>query len=136
MMMMPSTSLLRLLPRLPLFARPTSTVSPLPRSSAAPALYRLPRNIRPYSTPAHAETPPNLDEGEQRIYAKLQARFPGDRVEVQDVSGGCGSFYAIVISSPKFKGMSMIKQHKLVNECLKDDIAGIHGLQLKTIAEE
>jgi stress-induced morphogen len=44
--------------------------------------------------------------------------------------GGCGSFYAIEISSPAFKGLSMIKQHKLVNECLKEDIKGIHGLQV------
>lgn len=24
----------------------------------------------------------------------------------------------------------MVKQHKLVNECLKEDIKGIHGLQV------
>jgi len=24
----------------------------------------------------------------------------------------------------------MVKQHKLVNDCLKEDIAGIHGLQV------
>lgn len=64
-------------------------------------------------------------------------------------AGGCGSFYAILISSPEFAGLSMVKQHKLVNDCLKEDIAGIHGLQvsywfthvqadmqLKTIAEK
>jgi stress-induced morphogen len=45
-------------------------------------------------------------------------------------SGGCGSFYAILISSPKFNGLSTIKQHKLVNACLKEDIQGIHGLQV------
>lgn len=35
-----------------------------------------------------------------------------------------------MISSPEFKGLSMVKQHKLVNDCLKEDIAGIHGLQV------
>jgi acid stress-induced BolA-like protein IbaG/YrbA len=44
--------------------------------------------------------------------------------------GGCGSFYAISISSPEFKGLSMIKQQRLVNDCLKEDIKGIHGLQV------
>jgi acid stress-induced BolA-like protein IbaG/YrbA len=44
--------------------------------------------------------------------------------------GGCGSFYAILVSSPAFKGLSTIKQHKLVNEVLKEDIKGIHGLQV------
>ncbi|WVQ78540.1 hypothetical protein IAT38_000626 [Cryptococcus sp. DSM 104549] len=88
--------------------------------------------LRPYTTPAS----PPLDSGEQAIYDKLRSAFPGEKLEVQDVSGGCGSFYAIVISSPAFKGLSTIKQHKLVNSCLKEDIKGIHGLQLKTIAEE
>lgn len=44
--------------------------------------------------------------------------------------GGCGSFYAILISSPEFSGKTMVKQHKLVNDCLKEDIKGIHGLQV------
>ncbi|WRT67291.1 uncharacterized protein IL334_004259 [Kwoniella shivajii] len=81
-------------------------------------------------------SPPSLDKGEAAIYEKLKTAFPGKRLEVQDVSGGCGSFYAIEISSPAFKGLSTIKQHKLVNKCLKEDIEGIHGLQLKTIPEE
>lgn len=47
------------------------------------------------------------------------------------MTGGCGSFYAILISSPAFKGLNTIKQHKLVNECLKEDIKSIHGLQVR-----
>lgn len=71
------------------------------------------------------------------------------RIADMNCAGGCGSFYAILISSPEFAGLSMVKQHKLVNDCLKEDIAGIHGLQvsywfthvqadmqLKTIAEK
>ncbi|CAD6574147.1 MAG: hypothetical protein TREMPRED_001022 [Tremellales sp. Tagirdzhanova-0007] len=79
---------------------------------------------------------PPLDTGEQAIYDKLSSRFPGKQLQVQDVSGGCGSFYAILISSPAFKGLNTIKQHKLVNECLKEDIKSIHGLQIKTISED
>lgn len=30
----------------------------------------------------------------------------------------------------------MVKQHKLVNECLKEDIKGIHGLQVGSIETE
>ncbi|WVQ71824.1 hypothetical protein IAR50_001366 [Cryptococcus sp. DSM 104548] len=85
------------------------------------------QGLRRYTAPA--------ESGEQVIYDKLKAQFPGSRLEVQDVSGGCGSFYAILISSPAFKGLTTVKQHKLVNECLKEDIKGIHGLQLKTIPE-
>jgi len=48
------------------------------------------------------------------------------------MEGGCGSFYAIEISSSAFKGLSTIKQHKLVNSCLKEDIKTIHGLQVSS----
>jgi stress-induced morphogen len=54
----------------------------------------------------------------------------GDPILRIGFAGGCGSFYAILVSSPAFKGLSTIKQHKLVNEVLKEDIKGIHGLQV------
>ncbi|CAN9478714.1 unnamed protein product [Alternaria alternata] len=50
------------------------------------------------------------------------------------ISGGCGSMYAIQVESPKFKGLTVIKQHKLVNEVLKDEIKSWHGVQLRTKA--
>ncbi|KAL7424134.1 hypothetical protein Q5752_001719 [Cryptotrichosporon argae] len=113
-------------------SRPLGRLFPLASSSAS---VLRPTSIifgaaRRYSAAA------GLDEGERTIYDKLSKRFPGKRLEVQDVSGGCGSFYAILISSPAFKGLSMVKQHKLVNDCLKEDIKTIHGLQLKTIVED
>ena len=37
-------------------------------------------------------------------------------------SGGCGTFYAISITSQAFKGLSIVKQHKLVTEELKKEI--------------
>ncbi len=46
------------------------------------------------------------------------------------ITGGCGSFYSITLSSPLFKGLSTIKQHRLVNECLKEEVKDIHGLQV------
>jgi stress-induced morphogen len=42
--------------------------------------------------------------------------------------------YAIEIESPKFAGLSPIKQHKLVNAVLKEEIAKWHGVQLRTRA--
>jgi stress-induced morphogen len=47
--------------------------------------------------------------------------------------GGCGSFYAITIASRDFAGKPTVAAHRMVNETLKDVIAGIHGLQLKTV---
>jgi stress-induced morphogen len=34
--------------------------------------------------------------------------------------------YAIEIESPKFKGLTVIKQHKMVNQVLKEEIAQWH----------
>ncbi|KAI0347022.1 bola-like protein, partial [Trametopsis cervina] len=71
-----------------------------------------------------------LSEGERDIYAKLTDRFSPSELAVQDVSGGCGTFYAISIASEAFKDLSTVKQHRLVNEVLKKEIEGIHGLQV------
>lgn len=76
-----------------------------------------------------------LTEGEQAVFEKLNARFQPSNLDVEDVSGGCGTFYAISITSLAFKGLPMVKQHKLVTEELKKEIAGFHGLQIKTKAE-
>ncbi|TIA87247.1 hypothetical protein E3P99_03275 [Wallemia hederae] len=94
----------------------------------------LAHRLRLYSQ----QPPPAAEEplaGESRIKAKLEQSFKPSRLQVMDVSGGCGAFYAINIASDSFKGLTTVKQHRLVNETLKEDIAGIHGLQLKTAAE-
>jgi len=55
--------------------------------------------------------------------------------QVNDVSGGCGSMYAIEIVSQRFEGLSMVKQHRIVNEVLAEEIKGWHGVQLRTKVE-
>ncbi|CAD0087500.1 unnamed protein product [Aureobasidium vineae] len=104
------------------------------------------------------EAPDYLDEKELHIFQKLAAELSPtklevraakkqkaersngktdtDDIQVQDVSGGCGSMYALDIVSAKFKGLSVIKQHRLVNAVLKDEIKGWHGVQLKTKAPD
>ncbi|KAL9933273.1 hypothetical protein V8E36_007991 [Tilletia maclaganii] len=76
------------------------------------------------------------DEGERKIIDILTKRFAPKKIQVADISGGCGSFYAITLVSKEFNGLTTIKQHRLVNSELKDVIAGIHGLQLRTRGEE
>ncbi|KZP13074.1 bola-like protein [Athelia psychrophila] len=91
--------------------------------------------FRGYTTgpPPPSTSPRNLSEGEQVIHGKLSDRFAPSELLVQDVSGGCGSFYSITIASQAFKGLPVVKQHKLVTQVLKEEIEGIHGLQIKTI---
>ncbi|KDN50013.1 hypothetical protein RSAG8_01349, partial [Rhizoctonia solani AG-8 WAC10335] len=103
------------------------------------------RNFRSYIVPSRSFTASAMDraaaaqrsltEGEQAVFEKLNARFQPSSLDVEDVSGGCGTFYAISITSAAFKGLPMVKQHKLVTEELKQEIAGFHGLQIKTKAE-
>lgn len=45
--------------------------------------------------------------------------------------GGCGSFYAITIASEKLKGLPILKQHRRVKDVLKEDMGGLHGLQVR-----
>ena len=51
-----------------------------------------------------------------------------------DGAGGCGSFYAIQLSSKQFKGLSTVKAHRLVNQELGDVIKNIHGLQVRLLS--
>ena len=54
--------------------------------------------------------------------------------QVQDISGGCGSMYALDVVSAQFQGLSIIKQHRMVNKVLGDEMKQWHGVQLKTKA--
>jgi len=85
---------------------------------------------RNYSTPQEESEP--MDEYELKIYNILQQELNPVNLKIKDVSGGCGSMFSIFIESEKFKGLTMIKQHRLVNEILKDEIKKWHGLQLRT----
>ncbi|KAG9189386.1 hypothetical protein G6011_06254 [Alternaria panax] len=91
---------------------------------------------RSYSQSASVtpEAPDYLNEAELHVFNKIKAELDPVKLEVQDISGGCGSMYAIQVESPKFKGLTVIKQHKLVNEVLKDEIKSWHGVQLRTKA--
>ncbi|OJT07336.1 hypothetical protein TRAPUB_1802 [Trametes pubescens] len=103
----------------------------LTRRIARPQLAaRLPAVARWYSS---AQTKFSTD-GERVIHEKLTEKFKPSELVVEDVSGGCGTFYQIIIASDEFKGLPLVKQQRLVNQTLKEEIQGIHGLQLKTIA--
>lgn len=62
----------------------------------------------------------------------LNRELRPEKLEVQDISGGCGSMYGIEVVSERFRGLSMLRQQRLVNEVLGEEIKGWHGLQLKT----
>ncbi|KAI0883497.1 bola-like protein [Annulohypoxylon maeteangense] len=78
------------------------------------------------------EKPDYLDNDESAIWDKLAAEFAPTELTVQDVSGGCGSMYAIEIASEKFRGSGMLKQQRMVNAVLGEQMKKWHGVQLRT----
>ena len=127
-----------------LSTKPTSTPlrSTLPVPSA-PIRAFLP-STRAYSSapaptpssasPSALEKPDFLDDAESWIWDTLAAEFGPVEMSVRDVSGGCGSMYAIDITSAKFRGAGMLKQQRMVNAVLGDKVKEWHGLQLRTKA--
>ena len=53
-------------------------------------------------------------------------------VLVEDRSGGCGANFYVLVESRVFKGLPRIKQHRIVQEVLKDDIAKWHAVSIDT----
>ena len=78
--------------------------------------------------------PEHLNEKERQIWEMLMEELDCTELEVQDISGGCGSMYGIDIVSEKFRGLNMLKQQRLVNQVLGEEIKTWHGVQLKTRA--
>lgn len=71
-----------------------------------------------------------VDEFE--IEERLRAAFTITHIEVKDTTGG-GDHWDVQVSSPAFKGKSMIEQHRMVYAALGEAMKGpIHALSLKT----
>eukprot|EP01139_Manchomonas_bermudensis_P007373 Amastigsp_a180628_222.p1 type:complete len:105 gc:universal Amastigsp_a180628_222:490-176(-) len=72
---------------------------------------------------------------ESTIRATLETALAPSVLEVEDLSGGCGSMFRVRVVSAKFDGLSLLKQHRLVNELLASQIKSLHGLHLQTSAK-
>jgi len=74
-----------------------------------------------------------LKGGENILHLSLQKHFPqAKEIKIKDISGGCGAIFEVFISSIEFKGLSVVKQHQLINEVLKDEIKSMHGIRIHT----
>jgi stress-induced morphogen len=64
----------------------------------------------------------------------LRAAFPdATELSVEDRTGG-GDHFQVVVTSPRFNGLSLLEQHRLVNQALADPLADgtIHELRIRT----
>ena len=84
--------------------------------------------------PPELEKPDYLDAAESTIWDTLVREFAPTELSVRDISGGCGSMYGIEVASPKFRGVNMLKQQRMVNAALGDMVKQWHGVQLQTRA--
>jgi stress-induced morphogen len=69
-----------------------------------------------------------------RLRGLLTEAFPdASELDVEDRTG-TGDHFQVTVASPRFEGLSLIEQHRLVNEALAAPLADgtIHELRIKT----
>jgi stress-induced morphogen len=74
----------------------------------------------------------------QPLQALLAHAFPdATELHVEDRTGG-GDHFQVTIASPRFSGLSLLDQHRLVNEALAEPLhdGTIHELRIKTKGSE
>ncbi len=62
----------------------------------------------------------------------LLDKLAASSASVLDVSGGCGASYHVKVASKRFQGLPVLKQHRLVQDVLKDEIRKWHALKIDT----
>ena len=74
----------------------------------------------------------------ERLQSLLEGAFPDAQgVEVVDRTGG-GDHFHVTVVSPRFAGLSLVDQHRLVYDALAGPLADgtIHELRIKTKGSE
>jgi stress-induced morphogen len=72
------------------------------------------------------------------LQALLERAFPdATELHVDERTGG-GDHFQVTIASPRFNGLPLIDQHRLVNEALAEPLRDgtIHELRIKTKESE
>jgi stress-induced morphogen len=70
----------------------------------------------------------------ERLETLLRDAFPdAGELSVEDRTGG-GDHFQVTVASPRFAGLSLIDQHRLVNAALAEPLRDgtIHELRIKT----
>lgn len=66
----------------------------------------------------------------------IRSRLQATEVEVQDMSGGCGQAFAVIIVSDVFQGKNKLTRHRMVNNALREEISQIHAFTQKVFTTE
>ena len=96
----------------------------------------MPSGKRPISSIAAQGTPRAIPwrRGRRRLESLLRDAFPdAEELRVEDRTGG-GDHFQVTVTSPRFAGLSLLDQHRLVNDALAEPLRDgtIHELRIKT----
>jgi stress-induced morphogen len=72
------------------------------------------------------------------LQSLLSQAFPdATEVRVEDRTGG-GDHFQVTVASPRFDGLPLLEQHRLVNDALAEPLRDgtIHELRIKTKGSE
>ncbi len=72
----------------------------------------------------------------ERLRGLLEQAFPGSEFSVADRTGG-GDHFQVAVTSDRFRGLSLLDQHRLVYDALAEPLADgtIHELRIRTKGE-
>jgi stress-induced morphogen len=72
-----------------------------------------------------------------QLESLLRDAFPEANFTVADRTGG-GDHFQVAVTSPRFNGLSLLQQHRLVNEALGEPLRDgtIHELRIRTRGTE
>jgi stress-induced morphogen len=75
-----------------------------------------------------------MTETQRSVRESLERSFPkSPLIQVDDISGGCGSSFSVMIVSELFEGVAPLDRSRLVHTGLGDLMKSIHALTIKTM---
>ncbi|CAM4528817.1 hypothetical protein PO909_023581 [Leuciscus waleckii] len=71
------------------------------------------------------------------IREKLIAEIGAIHVDVEDTSPNrCAASFKVLVVSPQFEGKALLQRHRMVNNCLAEELKEIHAFEQKTLTPE
>ncbi|CAF2353970.1 unnamed protein product [Brassica napus] len=67
----------------------------------------------------------------EQVEASLTSKLKPIHLEVNDISGGCGSSFEVEVVSEQFEGKRLLERHRMVNAALEEEMKEIHALSIK-----
>ncbi|XP_068099945.1 bolA-like protein 2 [Hyperolius riggenbachi] len=70
----------------------------------------------------------------ESLREKLRRELQAEHVEVEDTSPNhCSTSFRVLVVSPQFDGRPLLQRHRLVNNCLAEELKFIHAFEQKTL---